>query len=90
MAVKIGQPVRQGQMIGKVGRTGRTTGPHLHYEVIRNGVHVNPQSIKLMPMVRLNSKDLATFRLIKQQIEKEVAEISPSQLASAGMPTQTS
>ncbi len=90
MHVKIGQRVRQGQMIGKVGRTGRTTGAHLHYEVIRNGVHVNPQSIKFMPKARLNSKDLASFRVIKQQIEKEVAEISPSQVASAGMPTQTS
>jgi hypothetical protein len=43
-----------------------------------------------MPRARLNNKDLASFRLIKQQIEKEVAEFSPSQVASAGMPAQTS
>ncbi|WP_300922999.1 M23 family metallopeptidase, partial [uncultured Desulfovibrio sp.] len=40
--VKPGQWVRRGEVIGHVGMTGRTTGPHLHYEVRLNGVPVNP------------------------------------------------
>ena len=41
-SVKAGQLVRRGDVIGYVGSTGRTTGPHLHYEVLKNGKNVNP------------------------------------------------
>lgn len=91
MKVKVGQKVRQNQIIGNVGSTGRTTGPHLHYEVLRNNVHVNPQSIKLMPTAKLNAKDLAEFRRVKTQIEKTVAEpAAPSHVASVETSTRTS
>lgn len=80
--VRVGERVRQNQLIGNVGSTGRTTGPHLHYEVIRNGVHVNPQSTKLMPTAKLGSKDLADFRRAKSQIEKQM-ETPLTRVASA-------
>ena len=41
-AVKVGQQVRRGDVVGYVGATGRTTGPHVHYEVLKDGKNVNP------------------------------------------------
>lgn len=92
MKVKVGQRVKQNQVIGNVGCTGRTTGPHLHYEVLRHNVHVNPQSIKLLPTTKLNAKDLSEFKRVKQQIENDIADIpvTTSQVASANTPTRTS
>lgn len=42
ISVKLGQKINQGEVIGEIGSTGRSTGPHVHYEVLKNGVKVNP------------------------------------------------
>ena len=62
IAVAPGQRVRQGQVIGYVGTTGLSTGPHLHYEMFRNGELVDPRSVRWVSRSQLSGADLEGFR----------------------------
>ena len=59
--LKVGDKVSQGEIIGYVGRTGRATGPHLHYEFRVNGMHTNPLTVKLPAAKPINEKEKDSF-----------------------------
>jgi len=63
--IKKGTRVKQGQIIGYVGSTGMSTGPHLHYEVIENGKKVNSQKLKLPSGKTLKGEERKQFEIVK-------------------------
>ena len=66
--LRVGSRVRQGQVIGYVGKTGRVTGNHLHYEVRVNNKAINPRSVRVAGKQRLRGKDLARFKKRRERI----------------------
>lgn len=82
-SVKNGSRVRQGQVIGYVGKSGLATGPHLHYEFRVNGVHRNPLTIKLPAAEPLAKKYRSKFTEITSHLLAELDLISKTMVADA-------
>jgi len=81
MAVSAGQGVRRGQVIGYVGSTGLSTGPHLHYEMYRGGRVVDPGSVQFVIRALLSGENLKRFRAVLAQLKTVETGAALSDLA---------
>lgn len=85
MAVSSGQRVRRGQVIGYVGSTGLSTGPHLHYEMYRGGHSINPASVSFVTRAQLSGSELQSFRALLASLQR----IAPGAALESLLPKQT-
>lgn len=82
--LKPGDRVRQGEVIGRVGRTGLATGPHLHYELLEAGRAMDPALAPGRPALVLAGAELALFQANRDGLARQVARLQPLQeVASA-------
>ncbi|MBO6521567.1 MAG: peptidoglycan DD-metalloendopeptidase family protein [Rhodospirillales bacterium] len=81
--VRAGTRVEQGQIIGYVGSTGRSTGPHLHYEVLTGGKQVNPLRVKMPSGRTLEGKELASFLAFREKQDRLLASLKGTELAAS-------
>lgn len=84
--IRAGGRVKQGDVIGYVGTTGRSTGPHLHYEILVNGAQVNPATVKVAGGRSLSAKELKGFKAQVHKMDiafaKEIKGSQPANVAS--------
>ena len=78
-----GEKVKQGQIIGYVGTTGLSTGPHLHYEFQIHGVHRNPLTVQLPKVRVIDRKNIAEFKKTIAPILAELDLIKGKNVLSA-------
>ena len=73
--IKKGKKVKQGGTIGYVGTSGRSTGPHLHYEVLFNGQQIDPYKLKMPEVKYLNKENMKNFEKTKNYLLKKLTEL---------------
>ena len=73
--IRAGTKVKQGQIVGYVGSTGLSTGPHLHYEMHKFGSLINPFAEKIPAGEPIKESARAKFEEIKKKYQKELLEI---------------
>ncbi len=76
LSVRQGQSVRKGQIIGRVGSTGRSTGAHLHFGLLKGKSYINPTNLKMVGAEKLNAEQMAEFKrqqeLIRSQMQAQI------------------
>jgi murein DD-endopeptidase MepM/ murein hydrolase activator NlpD len=82
--VRKGKKVRQGQVIGAVGRTGLSTGPHLDYRIKRNGKFINPLRLRLPSSRSIDNELMADFKRFKGGMDSRLKGITPQEAAGGG------
>ncbi|WP_246801340.1 peptidoglycan DD-metalloendopeptidase family protein [Bradyrhizobium genosp. L] len=89
--MEVGKKVRQGQVIGFVGSTGQSTGPHVHYEILVNGRFVDPMRVKLPRGRSLEGPMLAAFEKARDGIDAQMSSRGSSRIVSdaSGTTSQT-
>lgn len=88
--MEIGKKVRQGQVIGFVGSTGQSTGPHVHYEILVNGRFVDPMRVKLPRGRSLEGPMMASFEKERDRIDAQMNSRGSSRIVSDATGTTTS
>jgi murein DD-endopeptidase MepM/ murein hydrolase activator NlpD len=93
IAVSHGTRVRAGQVIGYVGSTGLSTGPHLHFEVYRGGRKINPLSVRFLSQPQVSGEELTRFRARLESLKavpigKALENIAPLRTASLLQPAR--
>lgn len=87
--IRRGTEIRQGDVIGKVGATGRATGPHLDFRIRRRGTFLNPLTVDLPRGVTIPPNRMPDFRGVAEEFTRSLAAISPALHAKAEFPGDT-